>query len=397
MVIQGARSNERRMRAIGFPTYRYKLVCFVFAGMLCGLAGVLLANHTDFISPALMHWTRSGDLIVMAVLGGMGTVFGPVIGAVALLVLEEDCSPGITEYWQIILGPLFLLVVLFARGGIDGLLAEGAPWLTRCLEIDGLSKRFGGVVASDAIALAVPQGELHAIIGPNGAGKTTLIGQLAGEIVPDAGRIRFDGRDITALPIFRRSQLGLARSFQITSLFPDFTALDNVALAVQAHAGHSFRFWRDARSEPELRDAGACGARAGRTCRRAATSSSPISATASTASSRSRWRLPRRRACSCSTSRWPGWGRTRARAWSRLLRELKRELTILLIEHDMEAVFALADRITVLVYGRIIASGTPEAIRANAEVRQAYLGEQEAASWLSVAARGRRTSRPATA
>jgi branched-chain amino acid transport system permease protein len=124
MVIQGARSNERRMRAIGFPTYRYKLVCFVFAGMLCGLAGALLANHTDFISPALMHWTRSGDLIVMAVLGGMGTVFGPVIGAVALLVLEEMLS-GITQYSQIILGPLFLLVVLFARGGIDGLLVGG--------------------------------------------------------------------------------------------------------------------------------------------------------------------------------------------------------------------------------------------------------------------------------
>ena len=124
MVIQGARSNERRMRAIGFPTYRYKLVCFVFAGMLCGLASALLANHTDFISPALMHWTRSGDLIVMAVLGGMGTVFGPVIGAVALLVLEEVLS-GITQYSQIILGPLFLLVVLFARGGIDGLLVGG--------------------------------------------------------------------------------------------------------------------------------------------------------------------------------------------------------------------------------------------------------------------------------
>jgi len=124
MVIQGARSNERRMRAIGFPTYRYKLLCFVFAGMLCGLAGALLANHTDFISPALMHWTRSGDLIVMAVLGGMGTVFGPVIGALALLVLEEALS-GITQYSQIILGPLFLLVVLFARGGIDGLLVGG--------------------------------------------------------------------------------------------------------------------------------------------------------------------------------------------------------------------------------------------------------------------------------
>jgi branched-chain amino acid transport system permease protein len=123
MVIRGARSNERRMRAIGYPTYRYKLVCFVIAGTLCGLAGVLLANHTDFINPAMMHWTRSGDLIVMAVLGGMGTVLGPVLGALALLVLEEVLS-GVTEYWQIIIGPIFLLVVLFARGGIDGLLGR---------------------------------------------------------------------------------------------------------------------------------------------------------------------------------------------------------------------------------------------------------------------------------
>src|SRR5947209_4518189 len=122
LLIQGARSNERRMRAIGFPTYRYKLTCFVIAGTVCGLAGALLANHTDFISPAIMHWTRSGDLIVMAVLGGMGTVLGPVLGAAALLVLEEVLS-GVTEYWQIIIGPIFLLVVLFARGGIDGLLA----------------------------------------------------------------------------------------------------------------------------------------------------------------------------------------------------------------------------------------------------------------------------------
>ena len=123
MVIQGARSNDRRMRAIGFPTFRYRLACFIIAGTICGLAGILLANHTDFISPAMMHWTRSGDLIIMAVLGGMGTVFGPVMGAVALLVLEETLS-GITEYWQIILGPMLLGVVLFARGGIDGMLAS---------------------------------------------------------------------------------------------------------------------------------------------------------------------------------------------------------------------------------------------------------------------------------
>ena len=123
LVIQGARSNDTRMRAIGFPTYRYKLVCFVIAGTMCGLAGALLANHTDFVSPAMMYWTRSGDLIIMVVLGGMGSIFGPLFGAVALLVLEETLS-GITEYWQIILGPLLLLVVLFARGGIDGVLGK---------------------------------------------------------------------------------------------------------------------------------------------------------------------------------------------------------------------------------------------------------------------------------
>jgi branched-chain amino acid transport system permease protein len=138
MVIQGARSNDRRMRAIGFPTFRYRLTAFVIAGAICGLAGALLANHTGFISPATMHWTRSGDLIVMVVLGGMASSFGPLIGAVTLLSLEEalpvlirvvasplfgDAALRMAEYWQIVLGPLFLLVVLFARGGIDGLLA----------------------------------------------------------------------------------------------------------------------------------------------------------------------------------------------------------------------------------------------------------------------------------
>ena len=139
MVIRGARSNERRMRSIGFPTYRYRLVCFVVAGALCGLAGALLANFTNFISPAMMHWTRSGDLIVMVVLGGMGSVFGPTIGAVALLVLEEtlplligrlgfplfgEAALRAAEYWQIVLGPMLLAIVLFARGGIYGALTR---------------------------------------------------------------------------------------------------------------------------------------------------------------------------------------------------------------------------------------------------------------------------------
>jgi branched-chain amino acid transport system permease protein len=125
MVVQGARSNERRMRAIGFPTFRYQLVCFVIAGAMCGLAGALLANHTDFISPAMMHWTRSGDLIVMVVLGGMQAMFGPLIGALTFLVLEEGLS-RLTEYSNLIIGPLLLVVAISIQGGIDGLIV-GRP------------------------------------------------------------------------------------------------------------------------------------------------------------------------------------------------------------------------------------------------------------------------------
>jgi branched-chain amino acid transport system ATP-binding protein len=245
------------------------------------------------------------------------------------------------------------------------------------LEIDGLTKRFGGVVACDGIALAVAPGELHAIIGPNGAGKTTLIGQLTGEVTPDAGRIRFGGSDITRLATHRRSLMGLARSFQITSLFLDFTALDNVALAVQAHAGHSFRFWRNARSEASLREpARKALARVGLAKRADALVASmshgehrqlEIAMALATA--------PR---MLLLDEPMAGMGPEESQRMVALLRELKGELTILLVEHDMEAVFALADRITVLVYGRVIASDAPAVVRANAEVRQAYLGEQEA-------------------
>jgi branched-chain amino acid transport system ATP-binding protein len=246
------------------------------------------------------------------------------------------------------------------------------------LAIEGLTKRFGGVIASDDITLAVPPGELHAVIGPNGAGKTTLIGELTGEIAPDAGRIRFEGRDITALPVWRRSTLGLARSFQITSLFADFSALDNVALAVQAHSGHSFRFWRDARSEPQLREpARAALARVGLAER--------ADALVARLSHGEHRQLEIAMALATSPRMllldepMAGMGPEESARMVAMLRDLKRELTILLIEHDMEAVFALADRITVLVYGRVIASGPPAAIRADEAVRKAYLGADEQA------------------
>jgi branched-chain amino acid transport system ATP-binding protein len=245
------------------------------------------------------------------------------------------------------------------------------------LEARALVKRFGGIVATDQLDLAVEAGEIHAVIGPNGAGKTTLIAQLAGELSPNAGTIRFAGEDVTALTAPERSQRGLARSFQITSVFKGFTALDNVALSLQAHDGHSFRFWRDVRRETRLRDPAqriladvGLGPRADVVAGRLAHGEQRQLEIAMALATKPRMLL--------LDEPMAGMGREESESMVALLRRLKGRETILLVEHDMDVVFALADRITVLVYGRAIATGAPAAIRANADVRHAYLGDDDA-------------------
>ncbi len=243
------------------------------------------------------------------------------------------------------------------------------------LRTDRLVKRFGGLVATDAISIDVHQGEIHALIGPNGAGKTTLVSQLTGNLAPDAGTIRFAGRDVTRLPTHARVRLGLARSFQITSVLREFTALENVALAVQAHAGHSFRFLADARRDQTLRVPARQGLEAVGLGHRADTPAAALS-----------HGEQRQLEIAMALAGDPqlllldepmaGMGAEESQRMIEFLRGLKSKRGMLLIEHDMDAVFQLADRITVLVYGRAIASGTPNEIRANVEVRQAYLGEE---------------------
>jgi branched-chain amino acid transport system ATP-binding protein len=243
------------------------------------------------------------------------------------------------------------------------------------LAIDGLLKRFGGLVATDNLSLEVMPGEIHALIGPNGAGKTTLVAQLMGQLRSDAGRIVFAGDDITRLPTHRRVRAGLARSFQITSVLRDFTALDNVALAVQAHQGHSFRFWQAAQSDVRLRQPA-----------QAILDQLGLGERADTPASSLSYGEQRQLEIAMALAGDPrlllldepmaGMGPDESARMVAFLRRLKRQRTILLIEHDMDAVFALADRITVLVYGRAIATGTPAEIRANADVRKAYLGEE---------------------
>ncbi|HEY7549127.1 MAG TPA: ABC transporter ATP-binding protein [Hyphomicrobiaceae bacterium] len=246
------------------------------------------------------------------------------------------------------------------------------------LAVQGLRKSFGSLVVSDGISLEFACGELHALIGPNGAGKTTLIHQLSGLMPSDAGRIVFDGEDVTRLDMASRARRGLVRSFQITSVLPAFSALENVALAAQAQAGSSFRFLVPAAAEEALNaTALAALGRVGLE-RRAQVRAGSLS--------HGEKRLLE---VAIALAAGPklllldeplaGLGQDESEASIRLLAELKRELTIVLVEHDMDAVFALADRVSVLVYGRVIATGSPAAIRADAAVRAAYLGEEEPA------------------
>jgi len=243
------------------------------------------------------------------------------------------------------------------------------------LEVRGLTKSYGALRASDGIDFDVRQGETHAVIGPNGAGKTTFISQLAGDLRPDAGRIVFAGEDVTELRAPRRARKGLARSFQITSVYHEFSALDNVALAVQARLGHSFRFWRDARRDAALReparrllDEVGLGAR-----------SEVLAASMSHGEHRQlevAMALALEPRLLLLDEPMAGMGAEESQRMIGFLGTLKARYSIVLVEHDMDAVFRLADRVSVLVYGRVIATGAPEAIRANAEVRAAYLGEE---------------------
>jgi branched-chain amino acid transport system ATP-binding protein len=247
--------------------------------------------------------------------------------------------------------------------------------LTPVLAIEGLRKAFGAVVATDDVTLDVRHGEIHALIGPNGAGKSTLIAQICGEQAPDSGRIRFAGRDVTALPAYDRARLGLGRSFQLTQLCPDFSAAENVMLSVEARGGGSLNLFANPRRDPAVRDA--------------------VRRWIEVVGLTGREHLPastlahgekRQLEIAVALAREPsvllldepmaGMGPDESARMTALLRELKGSYAILLVEHDMDAVFTLADRVSVLVYGRVIFTGTVAEVRSHPEVRAAYLGAE---------------------
>ncbi len=242
------------------------------------------------------------------------------------------------------------------------------------LEIQGLSKGFGALKATDSVDLDLRPGEIHALIGPNGAGKTTLLHQIAGTLKPDAGRLYFCGRDIAALDAAERAGLGLARTFQVSSVVPEFSALRNVMLAVQARQGSSFRFFRNVRSDRSLTEPAIAMLDRVGLARRGATAAAELS-------HGERRRLELAMALALGPRAFlldepmAGLGAEGSKELTSFLARLREEAPILLVEHDMDAVFALADRITVLVYGRVIASGRIDDIRRDPEVRRAYLGD----------------------
>ena len=243
------------------------------------------------------------------------------------------------------------------------------------LQTEGLVKRYGALLVTDDVSLNIRSGELHALIGPNGAGKTTLINQLSGELRSSAGRIRFDGQDVTTDPIHRRARSGLLRSYQITSIFEEFTVLENAALSALGARQHAWRFWR-----PMLADARA------RAAAEEAIEAAGLTAFAAILAGELAYGQRRQLELAMALAAGPklllldepmaGMSVQESAAVTALLRGLKRRYTILLVEHDMDAVFALADRISVLVYGRVMFTGTPDEIRAHPEVRAVYLGEE---------------------
>jgi len=244
------------------------------------------------------------------------------------------------------------------------------------LHVDGLVKRFGGLMATDHAHLTVLAGEIHALIGPNGAGKTTLIQLISGALAANAGRVLFDGIDITHMPMPARVGHGLARSYQITSIFSRLSVLDNVALAVQAHAGNSLNFWRPARRDSERY------AMAAEVVERVGLAAQMQRIAGGLSHGEQRQlevglALATRPKLLLLDEPMAGMGPDESERMIALLQSLRGEATLLLVEHDMDAVFRLADRISALVYGRVIACGTPDDIRAHPEVRAAYLGDDE--------------------
>jgi ABC-type branched-subunit amino acid transport system ATPase component/ABC-type branched-subunit amino acid transport system permease subunit len=396
-VMRAVKANETRAAACGYDTRRVKLVAFLISGFFSGLAGALLNVVLEFVPIENIHWSMSGSVLIMTLFGGTGTLLGPFVGAGVFIWMRDFLSKHL-EYWEVFVGGAFVLIVLFLPDGIVGSLQR---WLARrrpvparpagggaieptwrmrsrqvegdgvLLESRGLTKSFGGLTAVNGVDFQVRRGELRSVIGPNGAGKTTFFNLLTGVLPPTRGQIFFKGREVTALPAHAVSRLGLARSYQVTNIFGDLSVFENVRIAVQSRVTH-YRCWGraerlaavSARADEILRLLGLEARRHVRGAELSHGEQRYLEIGIALATDPDFLLLDEPTA---------GMSPEETQRTAAFVRGLASHVTIVLVEHDMDVVMGISDRITVLNYGQVLAEGTPAEIRANADVRRVYL------------------------
>jgi ABC-type branched-subunit amino acid transport system ATPase component/ABC-type branched-subunit amino acid transport system permease subunit len=405
--LQALRDNEQRAQSLGYSTFRLKFEAFVILGGLVGFAGALLALMLRGAYADNLGWQHAGDALLMTVLGGVHQFLGPLWGAIAFTMLQDRLS-AITESWWLMFAPIIILFALLSPEGIQGamqrLLRREQRWtLVRAaipprpariapfrdaerqdlsadepiLTVRGLHKRFGSLVVAADIYLDVHPYRLHSLIGPNGAGKTTLFNMLTGLLRADAGRIAFDGHDITQLPVHRRIRLGLGRSFQILSVFRNLTTFENVRVAVQARSAQQNSLWRDAYAIEDINARtwsllAAVGLedRAAEPCANLSHGEQRLLEIAIALATDAKLLL--------LDEPLAGLAEADREVVGALIRQLAATHAVLLIEHDIDRVLALSDRITVLHQGRVIADGKPAEVASNPDVITAYMGTARA-------------------
>ncbi len=405
--LQALRDNEQRVQSLGYSTFRLKFEAFVLLGGTVGYAGALLALMLRGAYADNLGWQHAGDALLMTVLGGVHQFLGPLWGAIAFTILQDRLS-AITESWWLMFAPIIILFALLSPEGMQGavqrLLRRDQRWtLVRSgipprpariepfrnieqrtmqpdqpiLTVRGLHKRFGSLVVAADVNLDVHPYRLHSLIGPNGAGKTTFFNMLTGLLRADAGQITFDGRDISQLPVHRRIRLGLGRSFQILSVFRNLTTFENVRVAVQARSPHQNDLWRDAYAIEDvnartwsLLAAVGLEDRAAEACANLSHGERRLLEIAIALATDAKLLL--------LDEPLAGLAEADREVVGALIRQLATTHAVLLIEHDIDRVLALSDRITVLHQGRVIADGKPAEVANNPDVITAYMGSARA-------------------
>jgi branched-chain amino acid transport system permease protein len=425
-ILSAIRDNPLRATAVGHNIHSYKLAAFVIAAAYAGFAGGLLGVLQAFMPPDAFTFDTSGQLVMQTAIGGRGTLFGPLVGATVWLFLQDflQAALGLGAAWKLVLGIVFVLLVCFLRRGIIGGLEDLYGWIfgkrTKysepaepavepdvhavgerkvaqapvieapamtlrrragdsgsgpILQASGLTKRYGGLLANSDIDFTVDRGELRGIIGPNGAGKSTFFKMLTCEIPPTSGRIMFDGRDITGMNVSSVCQLGLTKSYQVNQLFTGLTVRENIAIAALAERRGKFRLdlFRSLDKIPGLNEL------VERTLDLVDLSSRPDTPVSQLAYGEKR-RLEIGLALATSPSLLlldeplAGMSPRERVETVKLLKSISRGRTMIIIDHDMDALFELAERVTVLQEGRVLVEGTPEEIKNNVTVQEAYLG-----------------------